>query len=289
MPKFKDRKGQKIGRLQFIDFFKKNNEIFWKIKCDCNLEFHYSVNTLSRMTSKGKIFECKQCKLKRRLPIELNSKFGRLTIIKEIPSKYGHARWFRCLCECGNYLELPGKDLTRKRRATRSCGCWMRKIHSKWANLTQYPPAHGFKENLNIKTLTFNLYNIRNSTLRACYNKNDVRYKNHGEKGHTMCDLWRNGAKEFVKWALENGYKKGKAIILKDGKLEYNPENCKVICKNILTKKRNSKFIEYIGEKKSITDWSIELGCSFAYLSNRLKKYKNYPIEKIMDLNWHPD
>jgi hypothetical protein len=53
-------------------------------------------------------------------------------------------------------------------------------------------------------------------------------------------------------------------------------------------KKNNSKFIEWKGKKQSITDWANELGCTLACLSQRLKKYKDFPMDNIMNLNWHP-
>lgn len=49
-----------------------------------------------------------------------NKTFGRLTVLKEVPSTRKESRWL-CQCECGNYVELRGSALTSD--GTKSCGC----------------------------------------------------------------------------------------------------------------------------------------------------------------------
>lgn len=49
-----------------------------------------------------------------------NKTFGRLTVLKEVPSARKESRWL-CQCECGNYVELRGSALTSD--GTKSCGC----------------------------------------------------------------------------------------------------------------------------------------------------------------------
>ena len=49
-----------------------------------------------------------------------NKTFGRLTVLKEIPSPEKESRWL-CQCECGNYVEIRGSALNGNR--TKSCGC----------------------------------------------------------------------------------------------------------------------------------------------------------------------
>lgn len=61
--------------------------------------------------------------------------FGRLTVIKQIEdhvcSDGRHRACWRCKCECGNYIDVIGYSLTRKRYPTKSCGCWVREIINK--------------------------------------------------------------------------------------------------------------------------------------------------------------
>ena len=50
----------------------------------------------------------------------INKRFGRLTVLREVPSARKESRWL-CQCECGNYVELRGSALTSD--GTKSCGC----------------------------------------------------------------------------------------------------------------------------------------------------------------------
>lgn len=61
-----------------------------------------------------------------------NQKFGRLLVLGRAKSKTnnGNARW-KCLCDCGNYVEADGYAL--RHGITRSCGCLRREISSKAA------------------------------------------------------------------------------------------------------------------------------------------------------------
>jgi len=289
MVKFNDLTGKIIGRLTFLEHEYIGSKRFWKARCQCGEEQKYRADYFSVMKCKGTSFECYKCKMERRSPTLTDKIFGRLTVVKEVPGKDQH-RWWLCKCECGEEKEIPSVRLTNKsgRPLTRSCGCLARKLNSKWVNTTQYPPAHQLRtKHTDIRKAA--LYHCRNAMVASCYRTEDCRYKYHGELGHTVCDLWRNGAKDFVKWAIKNGYKDGDGVFLKDGKTTYSPQNCFVMCKSEFFKKHNSKTIEWNGKCKSITEWANEFGCSISCLSVRLKKYKKYGLDKIMDLNWVPE
>lgn len=277
-----------IGRLEFIEYFVKNNKGYWKTKCQCGNEQDFSTAHLWNFKHRGSIFECFKCKHERKSPTLTDKVFGRLTVLKEVPGK-DHHRWWLCKCECGVEKAIPSIRLTgsSKKNKTKSCGCLARKLQSKWVNTTQYPPSHGLKSK-NVDEIENSLYYCRNSFVAACYNSEDSRFHLHGKKGHTVCDLWRNGAKDFVIWAKKNNYKPGDAVYLKLNKKEFSPKNCYIQSKKQYNKINNSKFIEYKGKSQSITDWSKELNCTIGCLSQRLKKYKNYGIEKIFDLSWTP-
>lgn len=286
MAKFKDLTGKTIGRLTFLDCEVIGVKRFWKVKCQCGEIQKYRADYISVMKSVGRKFECSKCKAERKSPTLTDKVFGRLTVLKEVRGK-DHHRWWLCKCECGVEKEIPSVRLLGKgkKHATKSCGCLARKLHSKWVNTTQYPPAHQLKTKTT-ETIQTNLYHCRNAMVASCYNKKDSRYKNHGALGHTVCDLWRNGAKDFVKWALKNGYSEGDGVFLKEGQTVFAPENCYILSKNEFIKTNNSKPIEWNGKCQSITDWANELGCTISCLSTRLKKYQKYGLDKIMDLSW---
>jgi hypothetical protein len=288
MPKFNDLTGQTIGRLTFLSHEYISPKRFWTVRCQCGELERYRADYFLRMKNEGLTFECYKCKLERNNPTLTGKVFGRLTVLGEVPGK-DHHRWYLCRCECGVEKEIAGVNLSgrKNRTPTRSCGCLCRKLHSKWANTTQYPPSHALRSK-NTNLLRASLYHCRNAMLSSCYNKHDRRYKNHGALGHGTCDLWRNGASDFVKWAIENNYIKGFGVYLKKGETIFSPENCYVELKSSATKIRNSKFIEYNGKTQSITDWANELKCSISCLACRIKRYEKYGLDKIMDLSWSP-
>jgi hypothetical protein len=47
-------------------------------------------------------------------------KFGRLTVLEDVGRKHNHILW-KCLCDCGNMVEVIGSHL--RCGNTKSCGC----------------------------------------------------------------------------------------------------------------------------------------------------------------------
>jgi hypothetical protein len=288
MPGFIDYTGKKIGRITFNSHYLKAKKNRWKCTCDCGSQVEYKIDWLCRKLKNGHIFECKECYLKRKNKVEINAKYGRWTVIKEVPSVDNHHTWFLCRCECGVEKEIVGTSLTCKRKPSKSCGCYARKLESKWVNDTQYPPAHGLKSRV-FKKIERSLYCIRNNICARCYRKEYRSYKLCGAKGHTVCDLWKNGAKAFVDWAIKNNFQRGDTVCLQVGEKEWCPENCFIVKKSILISQNNSKIINWRGKKKNISEWAKEIGVSIACLSRRLQRYaERYGLDKAMDKNWVP-
>ncbi len=284
MPAPIDYTGQKIGRLTFISSFKNGKKTIWNLECDCGSKLTHRADYISIMKTLGRHFECKECLHKRRCPIYLNAKYGRWTVIKQTKDVRGKLAWL-CLCECGSKRIRTTSEL--KRGKSLSCGCYARKIQSKWANATQYPPSHGMKKNDASKEKE-HIYRIRAAMLIKCYNEMNETYRVFGGKGYSVCDLWRNGAEDFYYWIKSKNYKKGDALYIKEGCKEFNPDNCFLMTKSRFFKTHNALMITWKDETMSITDWSKKLGCSISCLSQRLKKYAGYELNQIMDLSWTP-
>lgn len=60
---------------------------------------------------------------------------------------------------------------------------------------------------------------------QRCNNPNNKDYARYGAKGITVCEEW-NDTNNFVKWALDNGYKDGLEVERKDNLKGYSPDNC---------------------------------------------------------------
>ena len=136
-----DITGQRFGKLIVIEPTNKRyyRHIVWKCKCDCGNIIEVSGNFLKQ--GKTKSCGCLQkesCQknggnLKANL---INKKFGKLTVIEEVPNirKNGRVVW-KCKCDCGNIIEVPTLSLTSGN--TTSCGCIKSKGEQKISNLLQ--------------------------------------------------------------------------------------------------------------------------------------------------------
>lgn len=56
-------------------------------------------------------------------------RFGRLTVVKQLKDRQDNRVVWKCLCDCGNTIDVKGLYLTTKQ--TRSCGCIKKEIEEK--------------------------------------------------------------------------------------------------------------------------------------------------------------
>lgn len=125
------------------------------------------------------------------------------------------------------------------------------------------------------------LYYVWQAMKQRCYNPNNPRYNVYGANGIKVCEDWKNNFISFMEWALESGYEIDLTIDRIDVKGDYCPENCRWITnqeqQNNTTR---NVFIEFNGEKLTISQWARKLNIDRATLNNRLKK--GWSIEKSL-------
>ncbi len=264
MPAAIDYTGKKIGRVKVLELISRGGgSSKWKCLCDCGHEFICWAVSLKR----GEKFECKLCMMERRRGPDLTGRtLGRWTVIKRTVDKNNKTVW-HCRCDCGNEGLVYSYALGRKSKSM-SCGCWGRKIKSKWANPSLYPKASGLSKTP--------FYSIRTQIIHKCYRTEWPTYNLFGAKGITVCDLWRNSAKDMYNWAMENGWEKKTCIVLKSGAKEFSPENVYLIHNNDLRSeisKSKACKIFYKGKDLTIREWAIELNISYNSLKTRLSKF----------------
>ena len=125
--------------------------------------------------------------------------FGSLTAIKPLHKKGKNVVW-EFKCSCGDLYISEGCWVTAQRRnATNpkapSCGC----LNKETTSTLRY--KHGMSDHP--------LFWVWVAMLERCYNPNSCSYHKYGAKGVTVCQEWRADSCTFLKWALENGWKKG--------------------------------------------------------------------------------
>lgn len=195
---------------------------------------------------------------------KIGDKFGRFTVISETkPNKdkkiNGWYYFVTCQCECGIIKDIQLRDLRRKTRPIKSCGCLKRD------KLIKRMTTHG-------KTKT-PLHKVWGCMRDRCNNPRNSRYKYYGGKGVRVCDEWNNFL-NFEKWAICNHYQKGLFIDRIDSDKNYCPENCEWITAKesgirvgISTRKKKQQILE---ENKRLKDRIIEL--------EKLLSNKNFPV-----------
>src|SRR5688572_19875224 len=146
-----------------------------------------------------------------RKPIQIGTKFARLTVTKEaIPMQGARQRIFKveCLCECGNTVLVWEPAL--KNGTTKSCGCYMREIAK--AQFTTHGNRH------------LRAYRSWDHMIQRCTNPNNDRYAHYGGRGITVCARWRS----FENFLVDMGEAPlGHSIERKDNDKGYSPDNCK--------------------------------------------------------------
>lgn len=129
--------GQKFNKLLVIEKCKsQNGRTQWLCQCDCGNQ----KNILGRSLTSGNTTSCgcvsqqnRQKLAKKNLKNELNNKYGKLVVIKELNhDKRGRKKWL-CKCDCGKEVQVTGAEL--RNGHTKSCGCLheeiINKIHEK--------------------------------------------------------------------------------------------------------------------------------------------------------------
>ena len=124
---FKDETGKIYGCLTVIEKSDKTDSsksIYWKCKCSCGnitIAPGYKLRNGTRVSC-GCLRKKKLSQIaKRNIIDETNNVYGRLTVIKLDHIDDKSNRYWKCLCECGNYTIVRGSEL--RNGQTQSCGC----------------------------------------------------------------------------------------------------------------------------------------------------------------------
>ena len=137
--------------------------------------------------------------------------FGRLTVIKFVPTKGRHSTW-ECKCECGNIKQIKIQALTNG--TTVSCGCYHKEVlHSQ--------AIHGENRNSVLRTGTYSSW--ANMMIRSEWG-NHPSYEHYGAKGIKVNERWHN----FENFRADMGTRpEGTSIDRIDNRKGYEPGNCR--------------------------------------------------------------
>ena len=142
---------------------------------------------------------------KRKPVIKKGDKFNKLTAIKFSHKKRTDQFW-SFLCECGNKKVMCVNSV--KRGNAKTCGCSLKKR----------------KNHLTHEMTGTKIYNSWRAMKERCLNKNNLRYKDYGGRGITVCVEWL----DFINFYKDMGDRPiDKTIDRINNGLGYCKENCK--------------------------------------------------------------
>lgn len=115
------------------------------------------------------------------------------------------------------------------------------------------------------------------SMLHRCYSIKDKAYYKYGAKGITVDKDWHN-YENFYR-DMGSSYKEGLTIDRIDGTKGYSKDNCRWATYYEQNINRNiTKYFEYNGEKKTITQWGNILNIKPVTLLSRIYK-RHWSVE----------
>ena len=201
-------------------------------------------------------------------------RFGYLTVVKRLDdiraadNTFMSTNWL-CLCDCGNYVEKKRNNLALPHKNPLSCGCIKRHSKSK----------HGYSHTkIHQKWL---------SMKDRCYCENDSEYRNYGGRGIKVCDEWlgKDGAKNFIEWALANGWDASESRKYTIDRIDVNgnycPENCRLVDNKIQQNNKTTNIVvTYNGETMTLKQLCEKYGKKYNTVYGRYKK--GWSIERCL-------
>lgn len=199
------------------------------------------------------------------MKIEPGQRFERLVAVRIVEKDKHRQNVWLCQCDCGSMCVTTTNRLSQGK--TRSCGCLKAEGNNK---------KHGM------------CYSRINSVYRKmkerCLNEKNPRYKDYGGRGINVCSEWmgKDGFKNFVAWAMANGYSDELTIDRIDNDGGYSPKNCRWADRRVQGRNtRRSHLITIGGETKTLAEWSELSGIPYSTLMQRINKLKWSPEDAI--------
>lgn len=198
--------------------------------------------------------------------------FGKLTIKERKGSSKDGCMVFLCICECGNSIETVSSYLKTGSRSNCET-CRQKLVLDNIRKVSIKNKTHGMTNT--------RLYNIWRKIKDRCNNPNNSKYHIYGGRGITYHLEWRK-FEPFLHWALSNGYSNNLTIDRINTNGDYSPSNCRWVPTKIqANNRRNNIKIRYLGEERTISEWSDYLDIPFSRINRRYHQYGWRDPEKL--------
>lgn len=113
--------GKKYGKLTIQKIYRLENKINNRIRCICLCECGVKKDISLSNVINGKTRSC-GCGMRTDIYNNLiGKKYGKLTVVERLPDTKSSQARYKCVCDCGNSIEVYGSNLLYDQ--TKSCGC----------------------------------------------------------------------------------------------------------------------------------------------------------------------
>ena len=186
-----------------------------------------------------------------RRPIAIGTKFGRLTVVEQIPT------YCRCLCECGTQKMVQTTHLLTT--MVKSCGCLYRDTRDTKGDHGHYVGGR--------RTSTARVWI---NMIQRCTKPNHQAYASYGGRGITVCARWMN----FKNFLEDMGVRPdGMSLDRLDNNKGYQPDNCAWRTRKHQARNRRDTVRAILnGTLVSVADEAEARGLPIKMVARRVKK-----------------
>lgn len=117
------------------------------------------------------------------------------------------------------------------------------------------------------------LYGVWEAMKQRCCNPKNHKYKNYGQRGITVSDLWKRSFKDFKKWAEKSKFSYT-TVLQRINLYHMKPEDA------ISVPDKHMILVTINGVTKNLTEWSKVYGVSMSTASARIARGWN-PIKAV--------
>jgi hypothetical protein len=193
-------------------------------------------------------------------------RFGRLVALETAGKRWGRFLWL-CRCDCGVESVFDGNHL--RRGMSKSCGCLMRETSRA---LKFVHGGTGSQEHA-----------IWRGMINRCENPNVRGYPGYGGRGIRVCARWRA---DFTAFLSDLGPRPSRQHSLERLNPDGNYEPGNVVWSTALAQannKRNTRFVEYNGERMSLCDAVRLAGSVVHYEAAWVRIRSGWSVERAVE------
>lgn len=184
---------------------------------------------------------------------------GRLTIIEDLGVKdRRHKVLVKCACESKPPYATRLDQLFANNRPTRSCGC------IKSERMYESRLSHGMTNSKEFRCW----WHMK----QRCTNPNNSNYHSYGGRGIVICPEWIESFQNFYA-DMGSAPSPKHSVDRIDTNGNYTKNNCRwATNKEQTNNMRKCRYIEYNGERKTISQWADDLGVDRSVIAKRLDR-----------------